>query len=384
MRVTCWRGAMWRAAIVVGLCGLVQSALADGGRRGTLLPPGDFSTQGSQIVDRNGEPVRLACIGWNQVYENVPLDRQTALMAEHGFNCIRFSWVNATMQRDLEMIDRVVAAAGKAGLRVVLDNHTNEPGHGERDNWGAQQKNGLWYDLGGGSDDTDGGGNPGTVTDAKFLADWRAVARRYVNNATVIGYDLRNEPLNYRHMSLWGGESNRDIRAMYIRVGNAIQAIDAAKLIVVEPPSSDCRGVRKYPVILNVPNKVVYSVHEYPGEISGQKVSSGPALVQRMNEMWGWLVTEDIAPVFIGEMGASMRSAESKAWAATIVPYLNGTAPDGLRIRAGGQGVSTDWWAWGNLPGQAPDGTLEDDWKTPRPQQAAVYSKLRQAPLADQ
>jgi endoglucanase/chitinase len=99
------------------------------------------------------------------------------MMAADGFNCIRFSWVNAAMQRDLETIDRIADAARHAGLRLILDNHTNEPGHSPRDNWGAQQKNGLWYDLGGGADGTDGGGNPGTVTDARFLSDWQAVAR---------------------------------------------------------------------------------------------------------------------------------------------------------------------------------------------------------------
>ena len=374
-----------RRNFLTGMVGLLMAAALSPAHaaRPTLLPQGDLSTKGNQIVDHKGRPVRLACVGWNQINESIMLARQTTLMAEQGFNCIRFSWVNARMRSDIETIDRIIAAASQAGLRVVLDNHTNEPGHGERDNWGAQQPNGLWYDKGGASDDTDGGGNPGTVTDEKFLADWQAFARHFVGNPTVIGYDLRNEPLNYPHMSVWGDGSDRDIAAMYTRVGNAIQAIDPAKLIIVEPPSSDCSGVRKHPLTLTVPNKLVYSVHEYPGEISAQKVSSGPDLIKRMNEMWGWLVSENLAPVFVGEMGASMSSEQSKAWAATIVPYLNGTAPDGLRLAAGSQGVSTDWWAWGNLEGQNPNGTLKGDWKTPRPEQEAVYARLRQAPLKE-
>jgi hypothetical protein len=129
-----------------------------------------------------------------------------------------------------------------------------------------------------------------------------------------------------------------------------------------------------------VPNKLVYSVHEYPGEISGQKVSSGPGLISRMNETWGFIVNEKIAPVFVGEIGSSMLSPQSKAWAATIVPYLNGEGPDGLHIGPG-QNISTDWWAWGYLPGQNPDGTLESDWKTPRPEQETVYARFRQTAL---
>jgi endoglucanase len=364
-------------SIFFTLClGLIPIATA---RAQTLLPDGPLSTQASQIVDRDGRSLRLACVGWNQINHQIPLVQQTRRMAELGFNCIRLPWVNATMQQDIAEIDTVVAAAKQADLRVILDNHTNEPGHGERDNWGAQQKNGLWFDRGEGSDGTDGGGNKGTVTDAKFLADWQDVTRHYRGNQTVIGYDLRNEPLHWPGMSEWGTGSVRDIRGMYMRVGAAIQQIDPDKLIIVEPPSSDCRGVRTKPVDLPVAHKLVYSVHEYPTEISADKIDSGPGLIQRMNERWGWLVSEDIAPVFVGEMGSSMRSRDSHAWADTIVPYLNGK---GLRIPDGGQGVSTDWWAWGYLPGQNPDGTLESDWKTPRSQQEAVYSRLRQRKLA--
>ncbi len=348
------------------------------GPSATLLPAGDFSTKGNQIIDQAGRPVRLACIGWNQVDETRSLDDQTALIAAHGFNCIRHAWANATKDKEIAVVDRMAAAAAKVGLRIIIDNHTNEAGHGERDNWGAQQKNGLWYDLGGGSDGTDGGGNKGTVTDAIFLADWQSVAGHFAGNQTIIGYDIRNEPADWPGMSVWGGESDRDISAMYKRVGDAILAIDPAKLIIIEPPTSNLRGPRKYPPNLAVPHKLVYSVHEYPTEISGQKISSGPELVKRMNAQWGWVYNENLAPIFVGEMGSSMKTKQSQAWAATIVPYLNGIGPDALHVPAGGQPASTDWWDWGHLPGQNPEGTLESDWKTPRPEQLAVYSKLRQ------
>ena len=205
--------------------------------------------------------------------------------------------------------------------------------------WGAQQRNGLWYDRGGASNGTDGGGNRGTTTDAKFIKDWEVVARHFAGNPTIIGYDLRNEPLDLPGMSVWGGGSDRDIRSMYLRAGNAILAVDPNKLIIVEPPNGDCRGVRSDPLTLSVPGKLVYSVHEYPGEISGQKVDSGPELIKRMDEFWGWIVNENLAPVFIGEMGASMASPGSRAWAATVVPYFNGTGTGGLKIGEGGQGL---------------------------------------------
>ncbi len=263
------------ALILGGL--LLASAASGQGTLQTLLPPGDLSTRGNQIVDQGGRPVRLACVGWNQVNDKIALEHQTALMAKLGFNCIRLSWVNATKDQDIAGIDRIADAASKAGLRLILDNHTNEAGHSEQDNRGAQQKNGLWYDVGGSSDGTDGGGNPGTVTDAKFLADWQFVARHYLGNPTVIGYDLRNEPLKWRRMSVWGGGSDRDIASMYTRVGNAVLAIDPAKLIIVEPPNSDCRGVHKYPLTLAAPHKLVYSYTNIPARSAARRSTAAPA-----------------------------------------------------------------------------------------------------------
>ena len=69
---------------------------------------------------------------------------------------------------------------------------------------------------------------------------------------------------------------------------------------------------------------------------------------------------------------------------ARAAALLRGGSLVALQISAGGQGVSTDWWAWGNLPGQNPDGTLESNWTTPRSEQEAVYSQLRPRPLPDQ
>jgi endoglucanase len=357
----------------------------------TLLPPGPLHTKHSQIVDQYDRPVRLTCTGlYGPDTKASSIDAQLRLMVASGFNCVRMQTTNAGLQHDLAVIDPWVAGARKAGIRLIIDNHTNEPGKGPQDNWGAQQKNGLWYDVGGASDGTDGGGNRGTVTDAKFLNDWVHVARHYAGNDTVVGFDLRNEPTRgFRHGSTWGDGSTRDIRAMYQRVGNAIQAIDAGKLIIVEgvqdygagTPEGDLRPVASQPVVLNVPDHVVYSVHIYPKEISDVAADSGDQAIRRWNMEWGFLISNDIAPVWIGEMGSSMLTAGSRAWAATLVEYLNGTVLGGLKIPPGGQAVGTDWWAWGYLANDNPNGTLEADWRTLKPQQAAVYRRLVQAQI---
>jgi endoglucanase len=363
-----------------------------------LLPAGPLHTSGSQIVDTAGNPVRLACVGLNQPYFGVSMSAQVRTMSQAGFNCIRMSWVNATKEKDLATIDRVIAAIAGTGLRLILDNHTNEAGT-PADGFGSQQINGLWYDLGGRSNGTNGAGVPGTVTDAKFLADWVTVARHYAGNDVVVGFDLRNEPQHYGNQCTWGdGNIDSDIRLMYQRVGNAIQQVDTAKLIIAEGPQNwkssfaglgpapegDLTLVKAKPVLLDTPDKVVYSVHEYPN----YHPNSGPVAIERMNYVWGYLVSQNIAPVWIGEMGASLDGsvdagedlASQRAWLGTILPYLNGQegARGGPTFEGNRQGVGTDWWVWGNLDGQSPDGTLDKDWVTLRPGQAAAYRQLRQ------
>jgi endoglucanase/chitinase len=358
-------------------------------RSATLLPPGYLHTSGSQIVDQAGRPVRIASVGWNQGFEN-PVSAM-AKIASLGFNAVRLSWVDATLPRDLARIDAIVAAAGHDGVKVILDHHTNEAGTAA-DGYGAQQKNGLWYDSGPGTDGTNGAGVKGTVTQAVFQDHWVDVAKRYAGNSTVIGFDLDNEPLEYNGQSTWGDGGATDIRQMYQTVGNAILAVDPHVLIIAEGPQNypagmpwgDLSKVRDAPVVLNVPNQIVYSVHDYPAYVSGVVPDSGPRKVARMNHAWGYLVTDGIAPVWIGEMGANMDGScchetlsGSRAWASTLVNYLNGRLGvlGGPTFKGDEQGVSTDWWAWGYLPGQQLDGTLGPNGGS-RFAQYAVYSQL--------
>lgn len=391
-----------------------------------LLPAGYLSTRGNQIVDRDGNPVRIHAVGWMGPSEldgppwglfAISLDQAIASMRQQGFNAIRIAWVGKMLRVNaqpaaqvidyarnpdlkglttLQIIDKVVQAAGAAGLKVILDHHNNE---GDASS-AAQQPNGLWFDTGPGTDGTNGAGVQGTVSAQQFREDWVAMAKRYKRNATVIGFDLDNEPHSAGRIT-WGGDGPTDLHRMCTEVGNAIQAVNPGPLIICEgpqeykrprawsgmdpsvaAPEGDLTGVRQRPVVLSVPNKVVYSVHEYPAEIAGKVVDSGLDYIRRMNRAWGFLLTENIAPVFVGEMGSSMSSPDAQAWADTLIPYLNGEdgALGGPTFRPGQQPVSTSWWMWGNGDKIVPNGTLQNDWVTARPEQEAVYSKLRPIP----
>lgn len=372
-----------------------------------LLPSGFLSTSGAQIVDSMGNPVRINSVGWigdtvmgdAAGYSNIPAT--CAAIVAAGFNCIRVPFISASLSTFLPAMESIVAGATTAGLKVIFDQHANEipsPANG----YNAQQKNGLWIDLGSGTNGTDGV-STGTIDIATFQSDWVTIAKTFAGNPTVIGFDLHNEPTEASAISWgpysWPGDPAAvvggplDIHAMYQTVGNAIHAANPDVLIICEgpmtysgmyvgsgtAPEGDLSAVRSTPVVLTVPNKVLYSVHEYPNEISGIPVDSGSGAIARMNAAWGYLVAENIAPVFVGEMGSVMTSADSRAWAATLIPYLNGNcgASGGPTFSRTQQPVSTDWWSWGCIPGGAPPGVLESDSVTLQPAQLAVFSQLR-------
>ncbi len=380
-------------------------------KHAALLPAGYLTTRGNQIIDQSGRPVRLACVGYFAP-RNVPDD--ISGMANAGFNCVRYPWFNATLMSQLGQMDQIVAESAKAGLKVIFDHHGNEtpaPNNG----FLPYPCNGLPIDKGPGTNGTDDCGDTGTVDLARFVSDWSFVAKRYSGNTTVIGFDLTNEPhlaastWRRRGGSTWADGSPTDLKIMYERAGNAIQQVNPGVLIICEgigrygdslsdgtpllaPGIVDLSFINHDPVTLHIPGQVVYSIHDYPASIGAVRPDSGVKKIAAMTAAWGYLVTQQIAPVWIGEMGASLdgdgpdskgsRLAEEQAWAKTLVDYINGAngAQGGPSFTSSEQAIGTTWLAWGNLDGQSPDGTLNSRGEL-RAQQKDIYWQLRfQAP----
>jgi endoglucanase len=379
--------------------GTVAMALAIALARSTSAQPsselrGPLSTDGAQIVDADHHPIRILSAG---TWAEIATDARIEGVARAGFNAIRLDWANRSLDALLPSLDRIIATAARNRLVVILNNHSNESGApGPWKPCFAQQRNGLWYDSGGASDNTDGCDTPGTVSDAKFMTDWQTIARHYKGNPTVIGYDLRNEPLGYRGMSTWepgDRHPEHNIRYMYERVGNAILAIDPTKLIICEGPLNSRRSFAndnvpapwgdlslagRYPVQLTIANRLVYSVHDYPASIGGYQPDSGFQKVSQMNATWGYLVRDGLAPVWIGEAGANMTTPEDRAWAQTLVNYTNGqlAAVGGPDFAPGQTGIGIDWWFAGHDPDGQPKGIFDATGQID-PQQQATYLRFR-------
>ena len=106
-------------------------------------------------------------------------------------------------------MDVVIDAAARAGLMVLLENHSlADDGY----------TYGLWYGQAGFDEDD-------------WVAAWQGLARRYRDRPNVIGADLKNEP---HGDATWGTGGPTDWRRAAQRAGNAVTAIAPDWLIVVE------------------------------------------------------------------------------------------------------------------------------------------------------
>ncbi|MFR9800372.1 cellulase family glycosylhydrolase [Streptomyces sp. MS06] len=356
------------AALLLPLAGAQTAAAADPGA-------GYWHTSGRQILDEAGQPVRIAGVNWfgfetgNHVAHGLwSRDYKSMIdqMRSLGYNTIRLPYSddilkpgttpasinfadgkNANLQGldSLQVMDRIVTYAGQDGLKVILDRHRPDSGG----------QSALWY--------TD------SVPESTWIADLKALAARYRGDPTMIGIDLHNEP---HDPACWGcGDTSRDWRLAAQRAGDAVLAVNPDLLVFVEGVQTydgvsgwwggNLMGAARYPVQLDVANRVVYSAHDYATSVAQQPWFDDPSFPDNMpgiwDEYWGYLFKQDIAPVWVGEFGTTLQSAVDRQWLAALVDYLRPTAQDGA------DGFQWTFWSWNPNSGDT-GGILKDDWTT--------------------
>ncbi|OUM63634.1 glycoside hydrolase family 5 protein [Piromyces sp. E2] len=335
--------------------------------------PGFLSTNGRYIVDQRGRKVRLAGISWfGGETDNLSphglwsksLSHFIKVIKDNGYNHIRYPWTNEMLLSGartksinsmenpdlvnltpLEVMDAVINACGKAGLKVYLDRHRPT----------AAGQSELWYIS--------------KVDENKWIEDWKFLAKRYKGNPTVIGADLHNEP---HGTACWGcGETKRDWRLAAERCGNAIHQVNPDWLIIVEGNDhygeegwqkgesywwgGMLKGVKQYPVRLNKKNKLVYSAHDYDKNVHLQdwfKVSNFPDNMPSIwDDKWGYIAKQNIAPVLISEFGSLLKDNTDIKWLKNLVSYMKTN------------GVHWTFWCLNPNSGDT-EGILGYDWET--------------------
>jgi endoglucanase len=342
----------------------------------TIATP--LSTSGRHIVDAHGKRVRLAGVNWYGASEDfglpAGLDRTSRsklaeLIVEQGFNCVRFPFSVWMTQQTAPIPDRYLAAnpdlhgstpvevydacvktLTDQGLIVIPNCHLLDFG------WccSTTDANGLWFND--------------RWPARKFTAAWQDITKRYASNPLVAAMDIKNEPrpatVGGRQLKpTWGTGGQTDFAAMYMTVGNLIHQINPHPLIICEGLNyaGDLTGVARHPVRLNEPDKVVYSMHDYSwfGHPRGQ---SQGAYVEQMTKAGAYILTEGIAPVWLGEFGGNTSQLSSPGgggtWWANIQAWL--TEAD----------VDWCWWALNPTHGQSSSpGTSKilNHWGAPEP-----------------
>ncbi len=365
------------------------AAAQDKGAASSLLPPLPLRTQGRWIVDAKGRRFKLAGVNWYGAdqkdwvvggLDRARLEDISRSIRTMGFNSVRIPWSNEMVEKNprvgdphlaanpslkgkraLEVLDAVVNALAEEGLVIILDNHISDA------DWpdGEGDGNGLWWNE--------------RYPEKAWIADWKAMARRYAKSPAVIGADLRNEPRpavhgdGKRRVPVWGGEDPAvDWRAAAERGGNAVLDECPHWLVFVEGVdfSSDFTGAQANPIRFKVPNRLVWSPHDYSWFHNG--LSSHGALHGDLGRRLGFLLVQDeawTAPVWVGEFGAPhgangdvYASSGAGLWYAAFRSYL--------------YGADIDWCYWAlngtqsrgatrTFGAEETFGVLDKDWKAP-------------------
>jgi len=336
--------------------------------------PNYLRTDGTKIVDAARREVTLTGLSW--------FGMETGTLAPHGlwvrsygsmldqivqagYNCLRLPFSNALFdpafqpngidfnqnpdlqgKSGLQIMDTIVVAAGQRGLKVFLDQH--------RPN--KDQQSALWY--------TD------HLPQDVWIAQWRALAARYRGNDAVIGADLHNEPAG---PCTWGsGDAQTDWAMAATACGNAILEANPNWLILVEGiekivdqsgnpldwtwQGGELMNAGKHPIQLSVPDRVIYSPHDYGPGVYDQHWFSDPTFPDNLpgfwDQHWGYLQKQGIGPVLVGEFGGRSVGTDTEGtWQRTLVSYLKANQ------------LHYTYWCLNPDSGDT-GGLLEDDWQT--------------------
>lgn len=331
-----------------------------------------------------------------------------AQMASMGFNCIRLPFSRqgfanlltvptdtgalgvgqgpgaTDLNPDLagltvyEIFDEIIEECRLNNMYVVLDHHRN--------NWDAQDNTPV----------------NATYNEAGWLALWGQMATRYGNNTTVIGADLYNEP----SLVPWA-----TLAPLYETCGNHIHTIAPDWLIFCEGGQAESgnaywsggnlEGVATRPVVLTIPNRVVYAPHEYGQSVYLQNwLSHGANVpVNWPNNLypirtfhWGFIFEQNIAPVWVGEFGGQFGYGNDgleypadylvveREWLTTMITYMNGDFDgNGSSSLTGSQkGISFAYWSY-NVNSGDTGGLLLTDWITPQTGKLTLLAPLLSA-----
>lgn len=359
---------------------------------GTAEDAHRVTVQGNQFVLTGGTPFKIKAINW--------FGAETEVFAPHGlwsrnykdlidqikamgFNAVRLPFsgdicnnermpasntIDGNLNPDLvslptiQVLDKLINYMNDQQIYIILDHHRRHAGDG-----------------------ADGSPIDSEYTLNQWKASWLFMAERYKNLDYLLGADLHNEPYQLE-WEMWASLAET--------AGNSIHSIAPHWLIFVEGVGSygansywwggELSGVADRPVQLSVPGRLAYSAHEYGISVGEQpwlaKGSAVPAqwpmnLYAVWRQHWGFIVEQNIAPVWIGEVGGKFgvngtgeivtdtNAQFERQWMYHLQRYMAGYYEGDLtgHLTGAEQGMSFAYWAL-NPNSSDTGGILKDDW----------------------
>ena len=322
----------------------------------SLIPAAAFplSVSGAQITGADGSTPRLCGVNWGGAQQDgllpygldkLPREQIISRITGWGLNHVRFPFslgafvtnggtpknaladvTHLSANLDLvgmtpfEVYCQLARDMTAAGLYVILNQHLLFQGWccSDADN------NGLWYNS--------------AWPPSTFFSVWSMLASVFRDNP-MVGYDLHNEPrpadIGGRVLTpSWGdGNPATDMREAYQGAADLIHAVHPGALVFCEGLGygADLSQAEGHPV---TGPGVVYSAHDYPwyGHPAGQSLI---AYYDQMDASCGYLVRNNVAPVWIGEFGTGTDgppAALDTGWFQHFLSY------------ADARGLHTCWW----------------------------------------
>jgi len=235
--------------------------------------------------------------------KNYVAEKDIELISEWGFNSIRlpfhyqfFSPIDSPgvfIEDGFEIIDTLLIWCKKNNLYLILDMHC-APG-GQND---------------GNISDSDGEAKLWTIPSNQdhTVEIWKRIAKRYVDEKWIVGYDLLNEPV------LPSGYSDTDLRDLYIRLKDAVREVDSNHILFIESNwyATDFNGLTP-----RFDSNMVYAFHKYWNETDLASI-----------QIYRNMRTQSITPLWLGETGEN-----SNPWFYETVKLMDQ------------QNIGWNWWA---------------------------------------
>jgi aryl-phospho-beta-D-glucosidase BglC (GH1 family) len=237
----------------------------------------------------------FAALGGNLLRVTMNSRPLTDKTTPYGFN-----------EENFALLDRLVDACEKHGVRLVIDPHTT-PGTAQTTT--TSPNDSFWSDF---------------AWHERLIRLWEKIAARYAKRGEVIaGYDLLNEP------ALPDGgarDTPADWNLLVRKLVKSIRAVDRTHAIIIEPPTLRMPDGRRRNRLegleyLEAPpdGNVVYSPHMYePHEFTHQGVQGRPEPAPYPGRERTETALEPVvrfqekrkAPIFIGEFSAPRWTGE--------------------------------------------------------------------------